>query len=115
MQQTRLERLTEAIHREISELIEYELEDERFADVSVTAVKLAKDLSVAKVYFEVTDNQDISVILEALKKAAGFIRYQLSLRLQLRKVPELLFFYDETSKKASRIEQLLREEGGERP
>jgi ribosome-binding factor A len=111
MQSNRPERLAETIRQEASEIIEYELTDERIGAVTVTGVKVTADLRNAKIFVNIDgDRQKVSESLSALRHAAGFIRYQIGLRLQLKRVPELTFQFDDTLNKAARIEQLLREE-----
>ncbi len=111
MQGSRAERLGESIRQEAIEIVEYELADERIGDVSVTGIKVSPDLRNATIFVNITGGkQEIDRSLSALRQAAGYVRYQLSLRLQLRRAPELFFQYDDTPKKAARIEELLREE-----
>lgn len=111
MQWNRSDRLAETLRQEITEIIEYELTDERIGSASVTAVKLSQDLRNANVLVDIKgDNAQVKESLAALRHAAGFVRYQLALRLQLKRVPELNFQYDDTTKKAARIEELLGEE-----
>lgn len=107
----RVERLAEAIRQEAAEIIEYELEDDRISGVSVTDVKLTQDLRIAKIFVDIEGNeQEVASTLKALNRAVGFVKHQLALRLQVRKAPDLLFLYDDTWKRATRIEQLLGEE-----
>lgn len=107
----RTERLTENVRQEISEIIEYELVDERIGEPTVLEVKVSPDLRNATVYVDIDgSNEQIKESLNALRRAAGFVRHQLSLRIQMKRVPELFFQYDDSRKKAARIEQLLGEE-----
>ncbi|MBI4850787.1 MAG: 30S ribosome-binding factor RbfA [Acidobacteria bacterium] len=111
MSWNRTERLTETVRQEISGIIEYELVDERIGEPKVTEVKVSSDLRNATVYVDIDGGtEQIKESLNALRHAAGFIRHQLSLRIQLKRVPELFFQYDDSRKKAARIEQLLGEE-----
>ncbi len=111
MSWNRTERLTESIRQEVSEIIEYELVDERIGEAVVTGVKLAADLRNATIFVDIDGSaEQIKESLNALRHAAGFVRHHLSFRLQLKRVPELLFQYDDSRKKAARIEQLLGEE-----
>jgi ribosome-binding factor A len=111
MSWNRAERLTENFRQEISEIIEYEIVDERIGEVTVTGVKVGADLRNATIFVDIDGStEQIKESLNALRRAAGFIRHQLSLRLVMKRIPELFFQYDDTRKKAARIEQLLREE-----
>jgi ribosome-binding factor A len=111
MSWNRTERLIENIRKEITEIIEYELLDERIGETKVTDVKVGADLRNATIYVDIDGStEQIKESLNALRRAAGFIRHQLSLRIQTKRTPELLFQYDDSRKKAARIEQLLGEE-----
>jgi ribosome-binding factor A len=111
MSWNRTERLTENVRQEISEIIEYELVDERIGEPKVTGVQVSADLRNATIYVDLDGStEQIKESLSALRRAAGFIRHQLSLRIQTKRVPELFFQYDDSRKKAARIEQLLGEE-----
>lgn len=87
-----------------------ELKDPRLASfASVTEVRMTPDLKQAKVYVSVTgtDAEQKSTI-QGLTAAAGFIRHELSERLQLRRAPELMFVLDRSEEYAERINELLR-------
>jgi ribosome-binding factor A len=107
----RAERLAEQIKEELSLIIGGEVEDPRVEAVTVTAAKLSADLRTAKIYVSVLGNEDeIKDSIEALKHAAGFIRYQLGAVLRMKHTPELHFVYDDADVRAARIEELLSKE-----
>jgi ribosome-binding factor A len=108
----RQERLAEQIKEEVSMIIAGEVEDPRVGTVTVTDARLTPDLRYAKIYVTVLGSeQEIDESLAALKHAAGFIRTQLGAVLRMRRTPELHFVYDNTTESATRIEQILSEEG----
>jgi len=81
-------------------------------DVVISAVRMTDDLSIARVYVRVleeidSDRQD--VVVEALRRASGFLRHEIGQRLQLRHVPSLEFYWDEVVDSALRIESILEE------
>lgn len=116
MQGNRAERLAESIRQEVIEIVEYELLDERIGSVAVNAVKVTPDLRNAAIFVDIVgDKQQIKQSLTGLRNAVGFVRSQLALRLQLRRTPDIIFQYDDTEKKAARIEQLLGEERENKP
>lgn len=104
-------RVADQIHKEVSKMFLFEINDPRFKQINITSVKLSPDLSIAKIYF-VTHDYDKSV-LEALKKVSGFIRKNLSKTLSLRKLPEIFFYYDEVFEKAMSIDKILYKIKGE--
>jgi len=108
MKQHRSERIAELLKEEISEIINYELDDRRIRPALITHIKVSADLRHARVYVSVTGSQEeIQQTVEALNHAAEYVRHQLYPRLHLRVVPRLTFTYDDSLEAAARIEQLL--------
>ncbi len=105
---SRNQRLGNQILRTLSELIRFESKDPRLHDVSLTAVDLSRDLSVARVYFSVIDpNEDPAPVAEGLERAAGFLRGKLGRAIKVRHVPELRFVHDDSAEQAVRISELI--------
>lgn len=86
-----------------------QLSDPRLENVTITAVKLSPDLQVASVYFRVYLDAEQEKAQRGLESAAGFLRKKLSQVLDVRRVPTLRFFYDESIERASKIEKLLQD------
>ena len=111
----RPERLEDQIHFLLSNLIQRELRDPELGFLTVTAVRLTPDRSLAKVYFTVLPAQggdqeaQDALTRKALGRAAGFLRSQLASRLKMRRVPELRFFPDVTLEEGNHLETLLAE------
>ncbi len=106
----RHERIAGEIRQEIGAMLAGELKDPRLGGfATVTEVRMTPDLKQAKVYVSVmgTDAEQRSTI-KGLAAAAGFIRHELSERLQLRRAPELLFVLDRSEEYGRRIDELLR-------
>lgn len=111
----RPERLEDQIHFLLSNLIQRELRDPELGFLTLTAVRLTPDRSLARVYFTVLppsggdqEAQD-ALTRKALGRAAGFLRSQLAARLKMRRVPELRFFPDSTLEAGNHLETLLAE------
>jgi ribosome-binding factor A len=87
------------------------LEDPRLQQVTITAAKISGDLQMATLYFRVFgDEKDMIAKAEkGLRSASPLFRRRLAEVLDLRRVPELRFFYDESIEHASKIEKLLDE------
>lgn len=111
----RADRVAERIRSELMELLlRGSVRDPAARDVVVSAVRLTDDLSIARVYVRVLeeigpDRQED--VVEALRRATGFLRRELSQRLQLRHVPSLEFYWDDVVDSALRIESILHELG----
>jgi len=82
------------------------LRDPRLKNVTVTHVNLSADLQIATIYFR-TLRDDHHPTLAALKGACGFLRRKLARVLDVKRVPELRFFYDTSVEYAAHIEDLL--------
>lgn len=105
---SRSRRVGEQIQRELAELVQRELKDPRLGMVTISAVDVTRDLSVAKVYFTVLDPEhDTEQTLKGLNRANGFLRRELAHRMKLRVVPELRFFYDSSIENGSRLSALI--------
>ncbi len=83
------------------------LSDPRLEFVTITAVKLSADLQVGTVYFRTYTDEAKDNALKGLQSAAGFFRKQLGRELDIRRVPELRFIYDNSLENAANIETLL--------
>lgn len=103
----KLDRLSHTFVEEISKVLMNEVKDEQIKFVTITYVKIANDLSQAKVYFTVLDDSKREEVTKALNKASGFIRTKLCDSVDIRKMPELIFVYDESIEYASKIENII--------
>lgn len=106
------ERLVEEIRQEIEVMLAGELKDPRLAPtVLVSEVRLTPDQRQAKIFVAVQASEaERADVLEALQSAAGFIRSELTERLQLRRSPRLEFAIDRSAEYGAHIEELLRQE-----
>ncbi|MCG8500344.1 MAG: 30S ribosome-binding factor RbfA [Firmicutes bacterium] len=104
----RINKISEEVRRELSEIIR-ELKDPRIADMtSVVLVNVTRDLRYAKAYISVLgDETQQAKTITALKKAAGFIRREVSKRVQLRYTPEFTFILDDSIQHGAHISELL--------
>jgi len=101
-------RLSDLLQRELSKLIRDECTDPRLGMVTISGVIVTDDLSFARVFITVLEDEKLAGSIEALNHAAGFFRTQLSKRLTLRIVPKLRFIYDDSLRTGSRMDQLLK-------
>jgi len=95
--------------RLISVIVSRELKDKAITLVTVTDVKVMKDLSNATIYFTVmgqTEKQD--AVTRALNKSIGFIKSEIAKRMKIRRVPNLIFEYDPSLAYGNKIDDILR-------
>ena len=103
------ERLEKIIAREISEILFSEVKDARLKLVTVTNVNLSGDLSIATIFYTVYGDELVRAdTTKSLEDAKGFIRLNLGHRIEVKKVPELRFKYDESFEQGNRIEDILK-------
>lgn len=106
----RLKRIQDEIQKLLAEILEAKVNDPRIEGVYVTDVIVDRELDYANIYVSSLDgSQRAEEILEGLENASGFIRYSLSQEIDLRIMPKLRFYWDDTPEKAERIETLLAE------
>jgi ribosome-binding factor A len=98
--------MNDLLRMELSELIRRKVKDPRVGSVSVTEVSTTPDFSQAHVKIGLLDETKSAAVLEGLGRAAGFLRGELTRRLKVKRVPELLFEVDRTAQEASRMDEL---------
>ncbi len=104
----KIARINTDLQREISYVLA-EAENKDFHFITVTAVSVTNDLSVAKVYVTILEDDKKEEIMTALLNAKGFVRSQLFDRVDLRKIPDIRFIYDESVARGMRIEKIIEE------
>jgi len=107
----RIKRIEDRIRQDLSEMLARgQIHDPRLAGISVTDVKVDRELAYANIYVSALEGVSRSKdVLEGLKSASGFLRSTLTAAIDLRSFPRLRFYWDVTPEKADRIERLLAE------
>lgn len=110
MDYKRSERVGEQLRAEISDILLRKIKDPRVSGVSITAVEVSDDLRNAKVFVSIFNSASSQEeVLKGLKSAAGFIRTEVLHRLQIKRVPELLFKVDTSIEKGVHIMEILED------
>jgi len=108
----RSERTSKLIQREISVLLEREVNDPRLSMfISVTEVELSPDLKHAKIFVSTLGNETNNKedMLAGFNKASGFLRKELASHLKLKYTPHLSFYYDDSIERGARLLKLMGE------
>lgn len=107
----RTDRISEEIRRVMSDIIMNEIKDPRLPEfVSVTGVRVVKDLKHAKVFISVLGTpEEKAEAIRALVHAAGFIRREIGHRVRIRYTPELHFELDDSIEHGIHINRLITE------
>ena len=106
---TRTQRVSDVIQTALAEIIQRNAKDMRFGLTTITSVEVARDLSFAKVYVSVLEDDKSAEIVKALNNAAKYLRYELANSIELRVTPELRFVYDDSSVRGHRISSLIND------
>lgn len=105
---TRAVRIGERIREELSEILLMQSQDPRVGGVTVTDVKVDRELAFADIYVCTIEGVERSQeVLEGLNHAQGYLRHELAKRVDLRVFPRLRFHWDPTFEKAEVIERLI--------
>ncbi len=115
----RLKRISDRIRDDLSEMLLTQVQDPRLVGVSITDVKVDRELAYADIYVSAVEGHERSKeILDGLHSAANFLRRALAAQVDLRVFPRLRFHWDPTPERADNIERILaslREEGAALP
>ncbi len=105
----RNERVRKTIQKEVADIIQKKLKDERIGGVvSITDVEVSHDNSYAKVFYSVFAPEDVKAkTIEAIDQDTPKIRYEIGKRIRLRVTPELKFIFDNSIERGSKITELI--------
>jgi ribosome-binding factor A len=112
----RLQRIADRIREELSDLIIRDVSDPRLSGISITGVKVDRELSYADIFVSAVEGHEREpMVIEGLLHASGFLRRRLAERIDLRVFPRLRFHWDPTPERADHIERILAELRQENP
>ncbi len=103
----RSERVAGQLRRELAQLIQQEVKDPALGFIGLSDVEVTRDLAHAKVYVTVFEADKAADSLDALKRAAGFLRRRLGQEMRIRSVPELHFHHDASVETGQRMDSLI--------
>ena len=109
MESTRQAKIARLLQKELSEIFRQQTAKTHGVLVSVSAVRVSPDLSIARAYLSVFPSDKAKDILDSINHSAKTIRYELAqrVRYQLRKTPELTFLVDDSLDYIDKIDSLL--------
>jgi len=110
METTRQNKISRLIQKELSGIFLLQTKSMNGVLVSVSAVRISPDMSIARVYLSVFPSERSREIVKNINDNMKSIRYELGTRVrhQLRIIPELKFFVDDSLDYAERIDELLK-------
>ena len=110
MENTRQQKITRLIQKELSEIFRQQTAKTHGVLVSVSSVRISPDLSIAHAYLSIFPSEKGEEIINAVTRNQATIRYDLGQRVrnQLRIIPELRFFLDDSLDYIDHIDELLK-------
>ena len=111
MQETRQNRISRLLQKELSLIFQSQTRQMHGVMVSVTRVKISPDLSICTAYLSIFPSERGDELLKNIQQNTATIRYDLGQRVrnQLRIIPELRFFIDDSLDYLERIDDLLKQ------
>lgn len=109
---SRLQRVGDALRRDLAQYIQLEMRDPRVGMVMVNDVEVSRDLAFARVFVTVMGKnsaEEASEALEVLNDAAGYLRSQLARSSTMRTTPRLKFEYDSSVLHGQHLSSLIDE------
>ena len=109
MQETRQNKIARLLQKELSQIFQEQTRSLHGVMVSVTRTKISPDLSVCTAYLSIFPSERADELMQNIQRNQQQLRYELGTRIryQLRIVPELRFFIDDSLDFIERIDELL--------
>lgn len=108
----RRERVSAQMQKELSFVLQHDINDSRLGFITINEVVVSKDLAVAKIYITVlnADEQNKRENINVLNALVPNIRHRVAQRMRLRHIADFRFYYDHSCDTGMRIAQLLQQE-----
>jgi ribosome-binding factor A len=112
MESTRQNKIVRLIQKDLSNIFLAQTRKMKGVLISVSVVRISPDLSIAKAYLSIYPSSQAQELLDNINANAAQIRYELGNleRHQLRIIPELRFFIDDSLDYIENIDKLLKKE-----
>ena len=112
MSSNRPEKIADLLKKEVSLILSHEVKDPRLQNMNITAVKVTDDIGIAYVYYTVIGKSikknESKVKNDVLIKLSGMLRSKISKLVEIRRVPKIIFKFDESVEYSENIEKLLK-------
>ncbi len=108
MESIRLQKVSDAFHQAIANLLITQVNDPKLKGIRITGVKLTPDLNKARVYFDMPEGKlREREVLNALKHSKGFLKRGVADAINIKRLPDLEFFYDESGDLSRDVDSLF--------
>ncbi len=112
MSSNRPEKIADLLKKEVSLILSHEVKDPRLQNMNITAVKVTDDIGIAYVYYTIigksTKKKESKIENNVLIKLSGMLRSKISKLIEIRRVPKIIFKFDESIEYSENIEKLLK-------
>lgn len=114
METTRQQKIARLIQKELSDIFQKETKGMHGVLISVSTVRISPDMSVCRAYLSVFPSEKSAEIVHNINENVRSVRYELGTRVrhQLRIIPELKFFVDDSLDYIDNIDRLLKKPAG---
>lgn len=110
MSNKRIERLSEAYLKELSEILHHQVRDPCLSGVYITQVVFSPDLRLAKIYFNVSGGRvREQEVIKGFERSKGYLRRELANRVTIKYSPDIKFYFDDSFEVKNKIDQLFKE------
>lgn len=103
----RSQRVGGLLHRQLAEILQKKIKDPRLQTIQITQVNMSPDLKNAKIYYTVPKGTKLKDVQTAFDKAGGYIKRILAGLLELRYMPAIKYYFDDTLEYGMYIDELL--------
>ncbi len=105
-----LARIAARIKERVAYALEFEVSDPRSGFVTITEVEVSKDISIARISYSVLGTPaDRTKVARMLEGARGFLQSKIARVLKTRRVPRIVWTYDESIEYAANMDKLIRD------
>ena len=106
----RQERVSQLLQKELTDILRVKVRDERVKKATITKVLMSPDLKLAKVYYVLheTSESETPQTTKVLNRAKGFLKAELASRVELRYLPDITFYYDDSLEYREHMDDLFR-------
>ncbi|MGL4948853.1 MAG: 30S ribosome-binding factor RbfA [Anaeroplasmataceae bacterium] len=102
-----IKRLESLALRELALLLSSDSKNKKLKNVVITEIRITNDLSFMTVYYTSFSEKELESVKQALDESKGYLRSELAKKLKARKMPELLFKYDEALANGNKMNEII--------
>jgi ribosome-binding factor A len=106
---SRSDRVSGLIQKALSEILKRDIGDPRLKMATITEVEVSRNLKLARIYFTTPDGkQKKDAAIKGFNSARGFIKRILAHEIDLKYMPDIKFFYDDSLDYGEHIDELIK-------